>query len=109
MQLHQLADFRRKQRRICFDQGELRQIFDIYSRRVARGEWRDYAIDHGAGMAVFSIFRHSCDAPLFRLVKRAGRGQRDEYLLTSGRQNIKQATTIAEVLAPLKPRLACIT
>ncbi|MEM7563519.1 MAG: DUF2794 domain-containing protein, partial [Pseudomonadota bacterium] len=31
----------------------------LYSTRVARGEWRDYAIDHSAGVAIFSIFRHA--------------------------------------------------
>ncbi len=28
------------------------------------GDWRDYAIDHGDGMVVFSIFRHSFDRVL---------------------------------------------
>ena len=37
---------------------------------VAAGEWRDYAIDHLREAAVFSIFRRSAEAPLFRIEKR---------------------------------------
>ena len=31
------------------------QILAAYSARVAAGEWRDYAIDHLAGSATFSV------------------------------------------------------
>ena len=31
-------------RRVSFDRGELRVLLNEYSRRVAAGEWRDYAI-----------------------------------------------------------------
>lgn len=33
------------------------------------GEWRDYAIDMGREFAVFSIFRHTSERPLYRLEK----------------------------------------
>ena len=36
---------------------------------VASGEWRDYAIDHLREQAVFSIFRHSTEFPVYRVVK----------------------------------------
>ena len=58
--LVRLNDHRRnKGRRVTFDRQELRQLLDVYSRRVASGEWKDYAIDMGNGSAVFSIFRHT--------------------------------------------------
>lgn len=93
-----LADYRRSDRRVYFNQQELRELLDVYSRRVVTGEWRDYAIDHQVGMAVFSIFRHSCDAPLFRVAKLAGRGGGDEYMIVSGRERLKSGSSIAEVL-----------
>ncbi len=52
--------------------GELQRILNLYSRRVASGEWRDYAIDHLENMAAFSVFRHSLDKPLFTIAKRRG-------------------------------------
>ena len=57
-----IAEHRSNQRHIYFDRRELNKLLSLYSRRVARGEWRDYAIDHGPGMAVFSVFRHSHDS-----------------------------------------------
>lgn len=91
-----------------FSRTELNQLLSLYSRRVASGEWRDYAIDQRAGMAVFSVFRHTHDRPLFSIAKRSGAGGRDrEFLVYAGLQRLKRAGTIAEVLAVLDrtPRL----
>lgn len=44
-------------------------ILGIYGRMVAAGEWRDYAIDHLRGRAVFSIFRRASEQPLYRIEK----------------------------------------
>lgn len=52
-----------------FDRHELREIFRVYGRKVAEGEWRDYALDMGADKAVFSVFRRSCEWPLFMIEK----------------------------------------
>src|SRR5690554_3707695 len=54
---------------ISFDRNELNKILEVYGRRVADGEWRDYAIDHLGERAVFSIFRRSSEMPLYRIVK----------------------------------------
>ncbi len=54
---------------ISFDRKELNKILEVYGRRVAEGEWRDYAIDHLREQAVFSIFRRASEVPLYRIVK----------------------------------------
>ena len=36
---------------------------------VAKGEWRDYAIDDSREQVMFSIFRRSSEMPLYRIVK----------------------------------------
>ncbi|MFN4089376.1 MAG: DUF2794 domain-containing protein [Alphaproteobacteria bacterium] len=101
-----LSDIARSRRPVYFNQQELRDLLDVYSRRVMTGEWRDYAIDHNPGMAVFSIFRNTRDVPIFRLAKLAGRGDApNEYVLVSGYQKLKSASTIREALSVLaKPR-----
>jgi hypothetical protein len=48
---------------------ELDAILRVYSRKVAEGEWRDYAIDHLPDRAVFSIFRRTSEMPMFRVEK----------------------------------------
>ncbi len=54
---------------ICFNRIELNQILNVYGRKVADGEWRDYAIDTLSDRAVFSIFRRASEFPLFRIEK----------------------------------------
>ncbi len=54
---------------IAFDRRELNQILDIYGRKVASGEWRDYAIDTLKEKAVFSVFRRASETPLYRIEK----------------------------------------
>ena len=56
---------------LYFTRSELNQLLGLYSRHVARGVWRDYAIDHRDGMALFSVFRHTHEAPAYSIVKTA--------------------------------------
>lgn len=89
---------------VYFDRAEIRVLLDLYSRRVVSGEWRDYALDHDGGRAVFSVFRHSLALPHCTVEKLArGAGFR---LWLRGQGRI-EAQNIAEVLAALDagPRL----
>jgi hypothetical protein len=54
---------------VTFDRRELNRILGVYGRRVAAGEWRDYAIDFLKDRAVFSIFRRSSEMPIYRIEK----------------------------------------
>ena len=54
---------------VSFDRRELRDILNLYGRKVAEGEWRDYAIDFSRDRAVFSIFRRASEVPLYRIEK----------------------------------------
>lgn len=54
---------------VTFSRRELNRIFDLYGRKVAAGEWRDYAIDFLKDRAVFSVFRRSSEVPLYRIEK----------------------------------------
>ena len=54
---------------IAFDRRELSTILGLYGRKVAEGEWRDYAIDFTQQKAVFSIYRRTSEVPLYRVEK----------------------------------------
>src|SRR5579863_9796469 len=54
---------------VTFDRRELHSIFDLYGRKVAAGEWRDYAIDFLRDRAVFSVFRRASEIPIYRIEK----------------------------------------
>jgi len=55
--------------RVTFDRRELSRLFGLYGRKVAAGEWRDYAIDFLKDRAVFSVFRRSSEVPIYRIEK----------------------------------------
>lgn len=96
-------------RDVTFDRRELFQILGIYGRMVAAGEWRDYAIDHLADRAVFSVFRRTSEAPLHRIEKIPKLANRQgAYAVTDATGRIlKRGHDLARVLAVLekKPRL----
>jgi hypothetical protein len=54
---------------VTFERRELARIFRLYGRKVAAGEWRDYAIDFLKDRAVFSVFRRSSELPIYRIEK----------------------------------------
>src|ERR1700727_166827 len=54
---------------VTFSRRELDRILGLYGRMVAAGEWRDYAIDFLKDRAVFSIFRHASQVPIYRVEK----------------------------------------
>ena len=55
--------------RVTFDRRELNRTFGLYGRKVAAGEWRDYAIDFLRDRAVFSVFRRASEVPIYRIEK----------------------------------------
>lgn len=54
---------------VSWNRHELGAILNVYGRKVAAAEWRDYAIDALKDRAVFSVFRRASEVPLFRIEK----------------------------------------
>ena len=52
--------------KVTFNRRELDRILSLYGRKVAAGEWRDYAIDFLKDRAVFSVFRRACEVQIGR-------------------------------------------
>jgi hypothetical protein len=97
---------------VSFDRRELNTILDVYGRKVAQGEWRDYALDFGRDMAVFSIFRRTSEAPLYRIVKdpKLARKQGAYSVIAQGGLILRRGQDLAQVLRVLlrRPRLAAV-
>ena len=85
---------------IAFDRRELGQILTIYGRKVAAGEWRDYAMDFGREKAVFSVFRKASEWPLYRIEKcpKNARKQGAYSVVTSTGLILKRGHELARVL-----------
>jgi hypothetical protein len=96
--LYRLADRHARKRIVSFTRGELSQLLSLYSPRVASGEWRDYAIDFRPGMAIFSIFRHTAEQPLFAIAKVPG-GKEGPYLVYNGPRKLRQSDSLEDALS----------
>ncbi len=94
----------------CFDRRELDAILAIYGRKVAAGEWRDYAIDIGRDKAVFSVFRRSSEFPLYRIEKnpKLARKQGAYSVIAAGGRVLKRGHDLRRVLGILDGRLRLV-
>jgi hypothetical protein len=98
-------------RQVAFHRGELDLILRVYSRRVAEGEWRDYALDHLEDRAVFSIFRRSSEMPIYRVEKipALARKQGAYQVAAASGLILKRGHSLQGVLKVLdKPKLSLV-
>ena len=94
---------------VVFHRRELDLLLRVYGRKVAEGEWRDYAIDFTRERAVFSCFRRASEMPQFRIVKdpKLARKQGAWSVLAANGAVLKRGHELAQVLRVFdrKPRL----
>lgn len=90
-----------------FTRSELAQLLTLYSGQVMSGEWRDYALDCDAGHAMFSVYRHAYEGPLFTIVKCApGPNRAGNFMILSGRRRLQAGTSLPALLEVFRRRLA---
>ena len=97
-------DQKARRRIVSFDRRELSKLLNVYSRRVASGEWRDYAIDFRPGMAIFSMFRHTAEQPLFAIAKVPG-GNNAGYVVYNGPRKLAHGDSLEDVLSVFDRKL----
>lgn len=96
---------------VTFDRQELRDILNLYGRKVAEGEWRDYAIDFARDMATFSIFRRASEFPIYRVVKapKLARKQGAFSVVTATGLILKRGHDLRRVIDVLDRKLKLVT
>ncbi len=96
---------------VTFDRHELRDILNLYGRKVAEGEWRDYALDFTRDRAVFSIFRRASEYPLYRIEKvpKLARRQGAFAVVTSAGQVLKRGANLRRVIDVLERKVKLVT
>lgn len=100
----------RHRRHVCFSRLELNKLLSLYSSRVIRGEWKDYAISHGDGVSEFSIFRNSSDRPAFTIVKYPpGSHRMGDYMVCTGNRRLKQGDSLESVLRIFERELKLVS
>jgi hypothetical protein len=88
----------------------LSDIFNVYGRRVAAGDWRDYAIDWGRDIAVFSIFRRASEVPIYRVEKnpKLARRQGAYSVVTATGLVLKRGQELRRVLDVIDVKVALV-
>ena len=67
-----------------FDRRELNTILNLSGRKVAAGEWRDYALDFLKDRALFSVYKRASEQPLYVIEKNPKlRARQGQYMVTS--------------------------
>jgi hypothetical protein len=68
---------------VGFDRRELHTILNLYGRKVAAGDWRDYAIDFLKDRALFSVYKRASERPLYVIEKNPRlRHKQGQYMVT---------------------------
>lgn len=88
---------------VFFERQELEQILRLYGRKVAAGDWRDYAIDSLSDAVAFNIFRRSGEAPFYRIEKRPALARRQGAFAVFNQAGmvLKRGRELGPVLAVL--------
>ena len=89
---------------VTFDRKELSTILNVYGRKVANGEWRDYAIDFLRERALFSIYKRSSERPIYVIEKNPRlRNKQGQYMVLSQEGRVlKRGHELATVLRILE-------
>src|ERR1700736_6538831 len=96
--------------RVTFDRRELNRILGLYGRKVAAGEWRDYAIDFLRDRAVFSVFRRASEVPIYRIEKnpRLARKQGIYSVISASGLILRRGHELDRVLLVIDRKLALV-
>jgi hypothetical protein len=95
---------------VTFSRRELSRILGLYGRKVAAGEWRDYAIDFLRDRAVFSVFRRCSEVPIYRIEKapRLARRQGAYSVISATGLIVKRGHELDRVLRVLDKSLSLV-
>ena len=93
---------------IFFSKFELTAILNLYSKQVSKGSWRDYALDSQVDTAIFSIYRHTHDKPLYQIIKKSQKGYRNkpEFSIKNELSVINKSNEILTILSKFEKKLS---
>ena len=87
---------------------ELTLILSLYSKQVSKGYWRDYALDSIIDNAIFSIYRHTQDKPMFQIIKNSQKGFRNKpsFYIKKDEEIIIKSKSLYAILSNFEKKLS---
>ena len=92
---------------IFFSKYELSSILNLYSKQVSKGFWKDYALDSTVNTAIFSIYKHSHDKPIYQIIKKSIKGFRNmpDFFITKDKEIINKSSEISIILSKFEKKI----
>ena len=93
---------------IFFSKLELTSILNLYSKQVSKGHWRDYALDSKIDNAIFSIYRHTQDKPMYQIIKNSQKGFRNKpsFYIKKGEEFMSKSNSLFTILSNFEKKLS---
>ncbi len=95
---------------VTFNRREMMLLLGVYGRKVAAGEWRDYALDMLGDCAYFSIFRRSSERPHYVVEKNPRlRTRQGQFTLTNAEGRVlRRGHELEQVLRVFDAELSLV-
>ena len=93
---------------IFFSRLELSSILNLYSKQVSKGYWKDYALDSAIDNAIFSIYKHSLDKPMYQIIKISKKGFRNKpsFYIKKSEEVISKSNSLFTILSNFEKKLS---
>ena len=95
-------------KKVFFSKSELTSILSLYSKQVSKGLWKDYALDNHSETAIFSVFRHTHDKPIYQIIKKRFKGLKNncEFCIFKDAILISKSSELSFILNKLEKKLS---
>ena len=95
-------------KKVFFSKPELTSILSLYSKQVSKGLWKDYALDNYSETAIFSVFRHTHDKPIYQIIKKRFKGLKNkcEFCILKDAELISKSGDLLIILNKLEKKLS---
>ena len=93
---------------VFFSKTELTSILSLYSKQVSKGYWKDYALDSKIDNAIFSVFKHSQDKPMYQIIKNSQKGFRNNpiFYIKKDKEVIGKSNILLKILYNFEKKLS---
>ena len=88
---------RKDLKNIYFSKMELSLILNIYSINVAKGVWKDYALDYNSKSAFLSVFRNSFER-VFLIIEKKRTSNGFDFLIKNNNKVLYSSKNIGNAL-----------
>jgi len=93
---------------IFFSKFELTSILNLYSNQVSKGYWKDYALDNQNENAIFSVYKHSHDKPMYQIIKNSYKGLKNKlnFYIKKDKEIIIKSSDLYIILLKFEKKLS---